>query len=349
MADSESSLKQVAECLYRMPSSGRYYGQKRVGGKLIRQSFKTKDRKVAERKLRKFLTSAVKLDPVKKRWTFDHAYNEWFKTLVGKASSREQRQWHVKAIYKLWPQLSVTEIREITESDCQRWFAKRRPDISAQLLNNEMGTLKMIFKYGVQEGVIMENPAAILKREKVPKNTLIIPTKIQFAALVQHLRSKGNAKAADFVELLGYSGMRRDEAASFCWEDIDFEKGHFVITGGKDRTKNLDHRTIPLFPALKSFLERLKDGSESLKGNVLKVRQCRDAIKAACIKLGIPHFNHHSMRHFFCSNAVEHGIDFKTLAMWLGHKDGGLLVAKTYSHLRDEHSKAMAAKMTFQA
>ena len=49
------------------------------------------------------------------------------------------------------------------------------------------------------------------------------------------------------------------------------------------------------------------------------------------------------------SNAIEAGIDFKVIAGWVGHKDGGLLVAKTYGHLRDTHSTEMAKRMTFTA
>jgi site-specific recombinase XerD len=55
------------------------------------------------------------------------------------------------------------------------------------------------------------------------------------------------------------------------------------------------------------------------------------------------------LRHFFCSNAIEAGVDFKAIAGWLGHKDGGVLAAKTYGHLRNEHSTAMAQRMTFDA
>jgi site-specific recombinase XerD len=55
------------------------------------------------------------------------------------------------------------------------------------------------------------------------------------------------------------------------------------------------------------------------------------------------------MRHYFVSNAVEAGVDFKVIASWVGHKDGGLLVAKTYGHLRDSHSFEMAQRMTFSA
>ncbi len=69
----------------------------------------------------------------------------------------------------------------------------------------------------------------------------------------------------------------------------------------------------------------------------------------ACQKAGLPHYGNHAMRHFFCSNAIEAGCDFKVIAEWLGHKDGGVLVARTYGHLRNEHSAAMAKRITFDA
>ena len=37
------------------------------------------------------------------------------------------------------------------------------------------------------------------------------------------------------------------------------------------------------------------------------------------------------------------------IAGWLGHKDGGVLVARTYGHLRNEHSAAMAKRMNWGA
>jgi integrase len=72
-------------------------------------------------------------------------------------------------------------------------------------------------------------------------------------------------------------------------------------------------------------------------------------MQSACKKAGLPEFHHHSLRHFFVSNAIEQGVDFKTIAAWVGHKDGGMLVAKTYGHLRDTHSAEMAKRMTFNA
>jgi site-specific recombinase XerD len=53
----------------------------------------------------------------------------------------------------------------------------------------------------------------------------------------------------------------------------------------------------------------------------------------ACKAASLPDFTHHRLRHYFVSNAIEAGVDFKTIAAWVGHKDGGLLVAKTYGQL----------------
>jgi hypothetical protein len=36
-----------------------------------------------------------------------------------------------------------------------------------------------------------------------------------------------------------------------------------------------------------------------------------------------------------------------TIARWVGHKDGGVLIGKVYGHLNDEHAKKMAARLVF--
>ena len=41
------------------------------------------------------------------------------------------------------------------------------------------------------------------------------------------------------------------------------------------------------------------------------------------------------------------GLDFMTIASWLGHSDGGILVGKVYGHLADTHKKAAAQKLSF--
>lgn len=204
--------------------------------------------------------------------------------------------------------------------------------------------------YAMREGLVTNNPALTIGWRKMPKRKIFIPTKEQFATLINTIRSFDPRAwgGADLVELLAYSGMRLSEATGMVWGEIDFERGQFTVTGGAKGTKNHEARTVPLFTALRSLLERLKQQQPPTPTQrVIPIATAKTAIGHACEKAGLPHFHHHLFRHFFVSQAIENGVDFKTISAWVGHKDGGVLVAKTYGHLSDVHSAAMAKKMTF--
>lgn len=60
-----------------------------------------------------------------------------------------------------------------------------------------------------------------------------------------------------------------------------------------------------------------------------------------------PHLTPHDLRHLFATHCMESGVDVKTVASWLGHKDGGRLLLERYTHLRSEHSQEMAKRIRF--
>ena len=74
---------------------------------------------------------------------------------------------------------------------------------------------------------------------------------------------------------------------------------------------------------------------KDFKGTMIKVRT----------KTGI-NFSDHDLHHFFASTCVMAGIDFMTIAKWLGHSDGGILVGKVYGHLNNAHLIEAAKKLT---
>ncbi len=76
---------------------------------------------------------------------------------------------------------------------------------------------------------------------------------------------------------------------------------------------------------------------------------CRGALESACQSVGIKKMNHHDLRYLFATRCIESGVDIPTVSRWLGHSDGGALAMKTYGHLRQEHSQAQAAKVSFCA
>ena len=283
------------------------------------------------------------------RVTFGELADRWFASIAPnlKRASASRRGVSLK---QLKPYFADTPVRNIAAADCDKWVEQRGPLVSASTFNNERDTLRLVLDYAVRDGVILDNPAAGVARRRMGKSRLVIPTHEQFSALVHSLHKIGSRarEGAELVELLAYSGMRLREATELRWGEVDFERGSFVVTGGELGTKNHEARTVPIFPALRQLLERLAgDGQRAPTDRVISINDARRAISSGCVKANLPHFSHHTLRHYFVSNAIEAGIDFKVIAAWLGHKDGGVLVAKTYGHLRDSHSFEMAKRMTF--
>ena len=349
----EGAFQKVAECLYRHKSSGTYYGLVKRLGKQYRRSLKTTDRKLAERFIGEFRQKVDRLDHTKARSdiTFAECAKLWLGTIVPhlKPSSARRRE---NSVAQIFPYLGSVTVRNLTSTTCEGWAAKRGAGISSSTYNNERDTIIAVLNYAKREGLLLDNPALVLRRRKLGKTSIVIPSKAEFEKLVLKLRSLDVRyhEAADLVELLAYSGMRLAEATSIKWRDVDFANGRFNVTGGELGTKNHEERIVPLFPAMRAFLERvLRRGQANPDARIVGIGKATKAMQSASELAELPVFTHHCMRHYFVSNALEAGVDFKTIAAWVGHKDGGLLAAKTYGHLRDTHSFEMAKRMTFAA
>ena len=340
--------------LYRLESSGTYYALFKRAGKQIRRSLKTTDSALARRRLNELGDKIARLNHTKgaskitfaglaERWLTNHRVH-----LEEKSISRLDT-----CLKGLAPHFGHVAIRNIGSQQCEAWLTGRGQKISPASYKHERRVLLAVLDYAVRDGLLLDNPArATVPIRKIPKSKITIPTREQFTKLVETIREADiRAKpAGDLVELLGYSGMRLGEAVNLTWGDIDWDRNTFTVTGGDRGTKNLEVRVVPLFPAMRELLERIRgDAVPAPADRIIPIENAKRAIITACQKARLPSFMHHSLRHYFCSNAIEAGIDFKVIAGWLGHQDGGFLVAKTYGHLRDAHSFEMAKRMTFSA
>ncbi len=105
---------------------------------------------------------------------------------------------------------------------------------------------------------------------------------------------------------------------------------------------------MPLVPGAREVLEQLR-ALNVPGGFVLPHQHPRKAMEVAARAAGLGHWSPHLCRHYFATRCIQAGVDMPTVARWLGHQDGGALLAKTYFHLADEHSQEMAAKVRIAA
>jgi integrase len=210
--------------------------------------------------------------------------------------------------------------------------------------NGCLALIRRTYERAVESGHVGINIALSLKRVKARKRKHDLPTAKDFAKIVADIlaQRKSHSRAvAMAVEFLAYTGLRISEAVALQWRDI--KKDHIVTR----TAKNDDIRQVPLIPAAKALIARMKAAGIPTEADdpVLLIKRPREALGGACERLGIPHMRVHDLRHIFATRCIEAGVDVPTLAAWLGHKDGGVLAMQVYGHLCIKHSTAMAGKV----
>jgi site-specific recombinase XerD len=246
----------AGENLRRRKSSNVYYIFAKRNGKQFSRSLKTTDKALARRRaddIRRELdrltgdeAAHVTFDQLAVRW------NESEKHAL-KESTFRRREASVKAIAPFFQGL---QIRNIRPSHCEDWLTKRGQTLAPATFVKELETMRGVFRYAVEQGLILRDPSASIKRPRVRNESPDVPTREQFEKMVSAIRAESQGKGhdgADLVELLAYSGMRLNEARSLRWRDVNFSGGVFTVTGGERGTKNYEQRTVPLFDEMRAF------------------------------------------------------------------------------------------------
>ncbi len=346
----------VAENLYRLESSGGYYALLKRSDKQFRRSLKTKDRKLADRRLAEMRDQVSNLKiTADANLGFKDIAARWIATTSHalKANTVKRRE---TCIANVAPFFAGIAIRNIQAHHCERWLTERGVKKAPQTMAHELNVMRNVLDYAVQLGLMMTNPAKDIKRRRVVNAPVVIPTRDQFKNLVAAIResdgrpgSQLKAKdGADLVELLAYSGCRIHEAVSIRWAEVNFNKRTVRVTGGDQGTKNHEERTIPMTEALYVLLMRLHDERKPKPEDFVSlIDSAKKCLQTACRRLEYPQFTHHDFRHFFATTCIEAGVDIPTVSRWLGHKDGGSLAMKVYGHLRLDHSFDAVLKVIF--
>ena len=230
--------------------------------------------------------------------------------------------------------------------------------VSERTANLDLMMLRNVLKAAMDDGHLRELPRMkMLDEAPPPKRVLIAPA--EFDRLIEVARNgceKNGEQLADYLRFLAFSGAREQEALHIKWADVNFERERVTI--GADRlTKNWDSRTVEFNPQLAALLRemhlrRAPDCSWLFPSPRRgprddHARSFRESLKIARKAAALEWIGFHDLRHYFCSVCVMAGIDFMTIAAWLGHKDGGILVGKVYGHLLDEHRSKAAKQVRF--
>lgn len=266
-----------------------------------------------------------------------------------KPRTKVYHQQCVDIIYRTWPELENREVAAVKLVECIEWASRLRARYSAPRYNGAVDTCRAIFDIAIERGAILKNPTKGatkglgIKKAKVTPKKLELPTVAKFNELLARLDSTPRfQRAAKVVRFFAYGGPRISSAVEVLPSDIDWERNEIALR----ITKNDKICRVPMIREMQQLCRTLIEEYPG-KGPLLPIKNPRHALKKACLAIGITPLTNHDLRHLFATRCLESGVDVKTVAMWLGHQDGGALLLKTYAHLRNEHSQKMAEKVSF--
>ena len=257
-----------------------------------------------------------------------------------------------QARHDAFAKLDAMNARAFTQEHCEAWQS-RFSDYAPSVFNNTVNTFRRVLELaGLPHD---ENPAFKIGRRDILEKPIRLPRPKQFDNIIQLVETSGAAQArdcADLIRFLAFTGTRISEAKQAIWSDVDWQENTLQIHCVKVRAAHDGEvtRVIPLNPALKQLLERLRYEQDPKPADrICKVSECQRSLDRACKLTGCKRITHHDLRHYFVTKCLQAGVDVFTLAKWVGHRDNGKLLLKVYSHLQAEHSQEQAAKVKFGA
>ncbi len=230
------------------------------------------------------------------------------------------------------------DIRDILPSHLNEWLAQHEGRLKHSTYNRYAGFLRQLFEIAVTDRLIAESPfdGVRTKWKRPQKPVRNVPTLVEFYQIVAAIRAQsgkgGEDERADFVQFLGEAGVGQAEAGSVTKGDLDWNLNRIWIR----RQKTQAIFDIPIYSHLKPLLAKLESklGCDATPGTKLfKITNARKALAAACRRLGFKHFTQRNIREGLIRRLWQCGVDYKLIAKWQGHRDGGKLILDTYTEV----------------
>ena len=247
--------------------------------------------------------------------------------------------------------LGEYELEELKPNVLQDFLLKKIDDhYSTNTIKGIVSVLKQALRLAITLEFVDKEYCSNLKMPSSEEKEISVFTKKEQQVIESFCLNHMKRNYIGIVICL-YTGIRLGELLALTWDDIDFNSnlltinktsysakvdGKTQIIVDKPKTKK-SNRVIPLPNQLVKLLKIIKKESNSKyvittrNSGMVGNRSYQRTFKFILKKVNVPYRNFHSLRHTFATNAIELGMDVKTLAEILGHTNA-MITLNRYSH-----------------
>ena len=261
------------------------------------------------------------------------------------------------------------KIRDIKPSDAKQWFIKLYQDGRRySTITSVRGVLRPAFEMAVEDDIIRRNPFSFQITDVVPndsKTRQAISGEVKERFLTFIRESRHYSQYYDEIIILLGTGMRVSELYGLTRADLDFEARRIKVERQLTRTRHCEYyvekpktasgeRYIPMtdevYRAFQNAVQRRKQPKVELlidghtgflfldKDGKPKVAMHLEHVMKRIVDRyndahedKLPSITPHVLRHTFCTEMANSGIDLKSLQYLMGHSDAGVTL-NVYTH-----------------
>jgi len=212
-----------------------------------------------------------------------------------------------------------------------------------------LAAVRSLYRWLAQEGMVEQNPAALVSTPKLPKKLPRVPTIEEMNSVLDGKMPEIAAfpeRDALMLELLYGCGIRNSELIGINLDDIRVSSEAVLIRG-----KGKKERYVPFGDSVTAALAQYLLARQkllgtkrtntnallvNLRGDRLTTRSVGRIIKKIAVAKGLsPDVHPHTLRHAFGTHMLEEGADLRAIQEMLGHER--LSTTQRYTQLSMKH------------
>lgn len=228
-------------------------------------------------------------------------YVNWFKDTIGEGTNKLYRT-------------NVLEYKS---------YLKNIKKDSAKTINNKLSALVKLNECLIEEGI--QTDIVITKKDFIKVQTQVASLatidKKDVEAFRQKVLENEGLRNYSIVTIMAYGGLRISEVLNLKLDDIDLTSKELVVKEGKGDKERIVYINSKIVEAVKEYLKVRKEDST----NYLFISNKGGKIDRTVINKVFNKYNDkitpHTLRHFYCSNALETGFSVHEVANQAGHSN----------------------------
>jgi integrase/recombinase XerC len=216
-----------------------------------------------------------------------------------------------------------------------------------------LAAVRSLYRWLAQEGVVEQNPAALVATPKLAKKLPRVPTIEEMNTVLDGEMPEASSfpeRDRLMFELLYGCGIRNSELIGINLDDIRLSTEAMLIRG-----KGKKERYVPFGYAVKGALAAYLPARQHLlslhrkntpallinqRGGRLTTRSVGRIVKKIAVAKGLsPDVHPHTLRHAFGTHLLEEGADLRAIQEMLGHER--LSTTQRYTQLSMKHVLAV--------